>query len=86
MGEHEVTQEEYLAVTGSNPSGFTGDLKRPVETVCWNDAVNYCSDADDERAGGGADTGSVGISAADGGGMGVCVPGWGDDDALQLWG
>jgi hypothetical protein len=33
MGNHEVTQTEYLAVVGSNPSYFTGDLNRPVEQV-----------------------------------------------------
>ncbi len=40
--QHEVTQGEYLAVTGSNPSYFTGDTNRPVEQVSWNDATNYC--------------------------------------------
>ena len=40
--DHEVTQGEYLAVMGSNPSFFTGDLNRPVETVSWNDALEYC--------------------------------------------
>jgi formylglycine-generating enzyme required for sulfatase activity len=43
MGRYEVTQKEYLAVTGSNPSGFPGDLNRPVETVSWLDATNYCA-------------------------------------------
>ncbi len=43
MGKYEVTQREYLAVVGSNPSQFTGDLNRPVETVSWLDATNYCS-------------------------------------------
>ena len=38
-----VTQREYLAVTGSNPSGFPGDLDRPVETVSWFAASNYCT-------------------------------------------
>jgi formylglycine-generating enzyme required for sulfatase activity len=42
MGIHEVTQGEYLAVTTTNPSSFTGDLRRPVESVSWNDATNYC--------------------------------------------
>src|SRR5215831_18164033 len=43
MGVHEVTQAEYLAVTGSNPSFFTGDLNRPVERVSWNSVVTYCA-------------------------------------------
>src|SRR5262249_38275081 len=42
MGKFEVTQREYLAVVGSNPSQFTGDLSRPVETVSFFDATNYC--------------------------------------------
>ena len=43
MSKFETTQEEYLAMTGSNPSSFVGDLKRPVETVRWDDATNYCA-------------------------------------------
>jgi formylglycine-generating enzyme required for sulfatase activity len=43
IGAHEVTQAEYQAVTGSNPSFFTGDTNRPVETVSWNAAVAYCA-------------------------------------------
>lgn len=42
MGKYPVTQGEYLAVTGSNPSHFTGNLGLPVETVSWYDATNYC--------------------------------------------
>jgi formylglycine-generating enzyme required for sulfatase activity len=43
IGKYEVTQREYQAVMGSNPSQFTGDLNRPVETVSWLDATNYCA-------------------------------------------
>jgi formylglycine-generating enzyme required for sulfatase activity len=43
MGAHEVTQAEYLAVTGSNPSYFPGDTNRPVEQVSWDSAVAYCT-------------------------------------------
>ena len=43
MGKYEVTQKEYQAVIGSNPSGFPGDLNRPVESVSWLDATNYCA-------------------------------------------
>ena len=41
IGETEVTQELWLAVMGSNPSRFTGDLTRPVECVDWNDCQSF---------------------------------------------
>ncbi len=55
VGVIEVTQAQYEQVMGTNPSNFsatgsgkdavanldTGDL--PVETVSWNDAVEFCS-------------------------------------------
>ena len=48
--DHEVTQAEYQAVMGSNPSQFnsnpvTGEVqtKRPVEKVSWYDALVYCN-------------------------------------------
>ncbi len=42
VSDHEVTQAEYEAVVGSNPSHFRGtDL--PVENVTWMDAVLYCN-------------------------------------------
>jgi formylglycine-generating enzyme required for sulfatase activity/murein DD-endopeptidase MepM/ murein hydrolase activator NlpD len=43
MSKHEVTQREYMAVMGNNPSRFTGELNRPVEQVSWNDAMSYCA-------------------------------------------
>lgn len=49
MGRHLVTQGEYYAMVGLNPSYFTGtngfsqDLTRPVEQVSWDDATNYCA-------------------------------------------
>ncbi|MCP5023050.1 MAG: formylglycine-generating enzyme family protein [bacterium] len=42
MGEHEVTQAEYQALMGSNPSNFPGP-NLPVEQVSWNDARAYCT-------------------------------------------
>jgi len=58
MGKYLVTQGDYLAVVGSNPSHFrngtnafptgtggaiTNELLHPVETVSWHDATNYCA-------------------------------------------
>jgi len=42
IGKYEVTQGEYLEVTGTNPSIFPGDLSRPVSGVSWPEATNYC--------------------------------------------
>jgi formylglycine-generating enzyme required for sulfatase activity len=42
MGIHEVTQAEYRAVMGTNPSYFSGDNK-PVERGSWYDAIDYCN-------------------------------------------
>jgi formylglycine-generating enzyme required for sulfatase activity len=42
MGMYQVTQAEYQAVMGANPSRFKGD-NLPVEQVSWFDAVNYCN-------------------------------------------
>lgn len=41
MGQSEVTQGEYEAITGTNPSTYIGS-NRPVETVSWIEARAYC--------------------------------------------
>ncbi|MDR2392955.1 MAG: formylglycine-generating enzyme family protein [Treponema sp.] len=42
IGKYEVSQQEYEAVMGTNPSYFKGDTF-PVERVTWFDAVEYCN-------------------------------------------
>jgi formylglycine-generating enzyme required for sulfatase activity len=60
MGKFLVTQGEYLAVMGTNPSAFTGDTNRPVESVTWYDGTNYCEQLTRrERAAGRIATNSV---------------------------
>jgi formylglycine-generating enzyme required for sulfatase activity len=50
MGQYEVTQGLYEAVTGSSPSYFTSGAaegetqsRRPVEKVSWYDAIVFCN-------------------------------------------
>jgi len=46
MGVCEVTQEQYQAVMGKNPSSLTG-AKNPVEKVSWHDALAFCQAVSD---------------------------------------
>jgi formylglycine-generating enzyme required for sulfatase activity len=41
MGIYTATQEQYEKVMGKNPSEFKG-TSNPVETVSWDDAVDFC--------------------------------------------
>jgi len=43
IGKYEVTQGEYLSIMNTNPTFFPGDLSRPVSSVSWLNATNYCA-------------------------------------------
>jgi len=42
MGKYEITQAQYVAVMGKNPSYFIGD-SNPAECVSWDDAMAFCA-------------------------------------------
>ena len=41
LGKYEVTQEQWVAVMGSNPSFYKGDARRPVENISWHDVQAF---------------------------------------------
>ena len=43
INQFEVTQSEYQNLTCTNPATFTGDLERPVESIYWRNAMDYCA-------------------------------------------
>ncbi len=42
IGKYSVTQAQYEAVMGNNPSRFQNNPQNPVEKVSWNDAQAFC--------------------------------------------
>jgi formylglycine-generating enzyme len=42
IGKYEITQKEWTAIMGNNPSKIKGD-NLPVESVNWYDCVEYCN-------------------------------------------
>ena len=50
LGKYEVTQAQWKAVMGDNPSRFEGD-NLPVERVSWDDAKTFCNKLNARYAG-----------------------------------
>ena len=69
LSKTEVTQAQWKAVMGNNPSKFTGD-QRPVETVSWLDVEAFVTALNKKKRG------WAGVPTTHRGGMGVCLPGW----------
>ena len=42
IGKYPITQRQYQAIMGTNPSYFEGNLECPVEDVSWNDTIAFC--------------------------------------------
>jgi formylglycine-generating enzyme required for sulfatase activity len=42
LGKYPITQSEWLAVMGNNPSAFPDSLDRPVDSVNWQQAAEFC--------------------------------------------
>jgi formylglycine-generating enzyme required for sulfatase activity len=51
LGKYPVTQAQWVAVMGNNPSHFKGNDNRPVEYVSWNDVHAFLGKLN-EREGG----------------------------------
>jgi len=53
IGRFEVTQKQWVAVMGNNPSKFQGDLNLPVDSVNWHDCQEFIRRLNEIVAGGG---------------------------------
>ena len=76
LGKYEVTQGQWQAMMGSNPSKFKGEATLPVEKVSWDDVQEFVRR----------------LNAREGGPSIVYRPRQSgnmrperDDDSLQLW-
>jgi len=50
LGKTEVTQKQYQAIMGNNPSDFKGE-NRPIENVSWDDAQAFIKKLNEKEGG-----------------------------------
>ena len=48
MGVYQVTQEQWQAIMGNNPSHFKGERNLPVEKVSWDDCQEFLRKLSDQ--------------------------------------
>jgi formylglycine-generating enzyme required for sulfatase activity len=51
LGIYEVTQDQWEAVMGHNPSRFKGDANRPVEMVSWEEVQKFIDELNTREGG-----------------------------------
>jgi formylglycine-generating enzyme required for sulfatase activity len=42
MSKHQITQVQYEYIMGNNPSSFSGSKYLPVDSISWDDAIEFC--------------------------------------------
>lgn len=50
IGKYPITQAEWQAVMGSNPSHFKGDNNCPVESVSWDDCQEFINKLNENKS------------------------------------
>ena len=48
VGKYEVSQQQYEKIMKNNPSAFRG-LNRPVESISWTEAMEFCKKATEKE-------------------------------------
>ena len=44
ISKYEITQRQYEKITGNNPSTFKDNPDNPVETVSWDEIIDFCNE------------------------------------------
>ncbi|PLX45254.1 MAG: hypothetical protein C0609_03650 [Deltaproteobacteria bacterium] len=60
IGKYEVTQRQWQAIMGSNPSYFTSSPDNPVEQVSWEEIHTFLNDLNTANGNGGCTKGDSG--------------------------
>jgi hypothetical protein len=79
LGKYEVTQAQWQAVMGSNPSNFKANPAHPVDQVSWDDIQPFLAKLNE-----GASASGDEVCVTHGSTMGICLPRR-DDDVLAQW-